>query len=94
MTDTVDILAKLLEASERRLKDAEWRAGELSAQLAARRPYQPADCEGFARELGDVARGSRINAIRLHRQFTGLGLKESKDAVERYWPAPLAAGTS
>ena len=27
----------------------------------------------------------KIEAIKMHRQLTGLGLKESKDAVERYW---------
>lgn len=29
---------------------------------------------------------NKIGAIREHRAITGMGLKESKDAVERYWP--------
>ena len=27
----------------------------------------------------------KIDAIREHRALTGMGLKDSKDAVERYW---------
>lgn len=29
---------------------------------------------------------NKIDAIREHRAITGMGLKESKDAIERYWP--------
>ena len=33
-----------------------------------------------------MAEGTRkIEAIKIHRQLTGYGLKESKDAVEKYW---------
>jgi hypothetical protein len=33
-----------------------------------------------------MAEGTRkIEAIKCHRKITGYGLKESKDAVERYW---------
>jgi len=33
-----------------------------------------------------MAEGTRkIEAIKCHRIITGMGLKESKDAVERYW---------
>ena len=34
------------------------------------------------RIAGIVFRGSKIEAIKLHRELTGMGLKESKDAVE------------
>ena len=30
-----------------------------------------------------IFRGHKIQAIRLHREFTGMGLAESKDAVEK-----------
>ena len=30
----------------------------------------------------------KIEAIKIHRTLTGYGLKESKDAVERYWKEP------
>ena len=32
----------------------------------------------------------KIEAIKTHRAITGYGLKESKDAVERYWKSPLS----
>lgn len=28
---------------------------------------------------------SRIEAIKVYRELTGMGLKESKDAIEKYW---------
>jgi len=31
----------------------------------------------------------KIDAIKVHRQLTGWGLKESKDAVEKYWVSKL-----
>ncbi len=33
-----------------------------------------------------VAGTQKIEAIKVHRAITGFGLKESKDAVEKYWP--------
>lgn len=36
--------------------------------------------------LKHMAAGTnKIDAIREHRAITGMGLKDSKDAVERYW---------
>lgn len=32
-----------------------------------------------------LAHGRKIEAIKWHRQFTGLGLKESKDAIENFY---------
>lgn len=44
------------------------------------RPSAPPDLE----EVTRLARsGQLIQAIKLHRELTGMGLKESKDAVER-----------
>jgi ribosomal protein L7/L12 len=34
--------------------------------------------------------GRKIDAIKSHRVLTGFGLKESKDAVEKYWPYAAA----
>ena len=36
-----------------------------------------------------VAGTCKIEAIKYHRKLTGMGLKESKDAVERYWKEPV-----
>jgi ribosomal protein L7/L12 len=43
--------------------------------------WDAAQDEGFQAAL---ERGSKIEAIKIYRQKTGLGLKESKDAVEYY----------
>ena len=41
-----------------------------------------------------MAEGTRkIDAIKQHRQLTGAGLKESKDAVEKYWVSKPQSGT-
>jgi ribosomal protein L7/L12 len=33
-----------------------------------------------------ISNGRKLDAIKAHRTLTGFGLRESKDAVERYWP--------
>lgn len=38
--------------------------------------------------LKHMQAGSKIEAIKAYRALTNQGLKESKDAVERYWSAP------
>src|SRR5215471_12679708 len=48
-------------------------------------PPDPGAASGLSpgvRQLADV--GQKIQAIKLHREETGLGLKEAKDAVEAY----------
>lgn len=40
------------------------------------------------RLLAAMRNGQKINAIKEYRSLTGLGLKESKDAVELYWTYP------
>jgi ribosomal L7/L12-like protein len=43
--------------------------------------------ENVERLMMLMVEGTRkIDAIREHRAITGMGLKESKEAVERYWP--------
>lgn len=38
-----------------------------------------------------MAQGTqKIEAIKMYRNLTGCGLKESKDAVERYWKASIS----
>lgn len=47
------------------------------------------------RLLDAMQKGQKISAIKEYRSLTGMGVKESKDAVEKYWsvrePQPLAA---
>ncbi len=51
-------------------------------------PPQPVDLDWEATHDADfqdaLARGVKIEAIKIYREKTGLGLKESKDAVEYY----------
>lgn len=35
--------------------------------------------------------GQKIEAIKQYRTLTGAGLRESKDAVEKYWNVPTAS---
>ena len=46
----------------------------------------PASPEGLSVEFQELANdpAKKIQAIKLHREQTGLGLKEAKDAVEAY----------
>lgn len=44
--------------------------------------------------LDALRRGNKIEAIKLLRQKTGLGLKEAKDAVEASGEAPAARTTA
>ena len=46
----------------------------------------PASPEGLSEEVQQLANdpARKIEAIKLHREQTGLGLKEAKDAVEAY----------
>lgn len=44
-----------------------------------------ASCEAVDELLKQIALNERIPAIKAYRNLTGAGLKESKDAVEKYW---------
>ncbi len=51
-------------------------------------PIQPikTNCAEIDQLMMLMVEGTRkIEAIKCHRQLTGLGLNESKDAVEKYW---------
>lgn len=43
----------------------------------------PADINAL---MSAIHQGNRIDAIKAYRSLTGFGLKEAKDAVEKYWP--------
>jgi hypothetical protein len=46
------------------------------------------NADQLGRLLGHMKRGSKIEAIKEYRALTGMGLKESKDAVEAFWTFP------
>ena len=63
---------------------AAWRPP--GAQAAAPNPFSAPLIGGgdVSPEVRDLARrGRKIEAIKLHREQTGVGLKDAKDAVER-----------
>lgn len=51
--------------------------------MAAPQALPPLDPAKFPEVAEALARGNKIEAIKLLREATGLGLKESKDAVDR-----------
>lgn len=53
---------------------------QTSAPDADQPDSPPDDLEG--RVLEEMRQGRKISAIKLHREATGMGLKESKEAVE------------
>ncbi len=61
---------------------------ELDARINIEVPTQPvntAKCSDVDDLLKAMALGEKIPAIKAYRVLTGVGLKESKDAVEKYW---------
>ncbi|MEV0274131.1 ribosomal protein L7/L12 [Hamadaea sp. NPDC050747] len=55
----------------------------VSDQLAARSPAPPRSAADSHEDLAALlARGQKIQAIKLYRERTGVGLKEAKNAVE------------
>ncbi|MEV6966237.1 ribosomal protein L7/L12 [Hamadaea sp. NPDC051192] len=54
----------------------------VSAQMAARVPGTPRPSADGDEVAALLAEGKKIQAIKLYRELTGVGLKEAKDAVE------------
>ena len=62
------------------------RIDELCEYEAPAQPVGTAKCSDVDSLMMLMAEGTRkIEAIKAYRVLTGAGLKESKDAVERYW---------
>jgi large subunit ribosomal protein L7/L12 len=83
------------DADRARIAALETRVGDLEAQLAqlaqlaeivrssASGTPGTVPAEGWLAEAQELKRsGKLINAIKLYREHTGVGLKEAKDAVE------------
>ena len=64
---------------ERRLARLERKVDLLLGHLGVEEPQIP----GMERVHELIRQGKKIEAIKVYRQLTGEGLKESKDAVER-----------
>lgn len=70
--------------------DIEELDGLIDVEVPVPAPIHPSDIENLMQLMKEGTR--KIEAIRLHRQMTGFGLKESKDAVERYWVSKVPTG--
>lgn len=67
------------------LKEAHDEIDRLTAALGSEEPPPPAhrSSTGLSNEVAALAQqGKKIEAIKLHRERTGLGLKEARDQVE------------
>lgn len=69
----------------------EQRVAAIEAHLGLTPPAPTTDASPEVAEL--VASGRTIEAIRLHREQTGLGLAEAKDAIERLRDTSRLPGT-
>ena len=91
--ETIEILARALDRILRERdaviakRDAERQWAMVEIDKAKSAPLEPEAMAEIARDLSNVASGSKIAAIKLHRTVCRSGLKEAKDAVEKYWPA-------
>lgn len=71
--DRIAVLEQRISSLER---EVAWLRAQLSGQPG------PADADADPEVLDAIRQNQKIEAIRRYRQLTGLGLKESKDAVE------------
>jgi large subunit ribosomal protein L7/L12 len=65
-----------------RLARLEATVATLQAQLASGEPVAAPDTSWMSEVRALVASGNKIQAIKVYREKTGVGLKEAKDAVE------------
>lgn len=79
MYDVLKILLDRLQEQERELGKEQQRRVAAEAK-SERLSYPGADVVAL---LEHMASGRKIDAVKLYRQMTGYGLKESKDAIER-----------
>ncbi len=57
-------------------------------QLIDELPANKVSCDSVDELLSNMGReGKKIEAIKAYRILTGTGLKEAKDAIEKYWIA-------
>lgn len=73
------------------LKEAKDAVERMRAALAGlpSRPELRTDTVNLDRVQQEIAAGRLINAIKLYREATGVGLKEAKEAVERMQASPM-----
>jgi large subunit ribosomal protein L7/L12 len=80
-------LRRRVEELERRVADLEWALRSAAAQPGGAPPPVAAGEPQVSAQVHELAmRGEKIQAIKLLREQSGLGLRESKDIVDRLAP--------
>jgi hypothetical protein len=79
-----ELLDRLLDTT-RECSDERRRADRLADKLDNMVPSPACSPQQLQAFIDAVAQGRKIEAIKTHRLMTGMGLKESKDQVERIW---------
>lgn len=80
--------AALQPSDKARLRRLEWKLDIIIRHLGIEYP-DPRTAGGLSSEVQKLAdEENKIQAIKVHREQTGLGLKEAKDAVEAYMNRP------
>jgi ribosomal protein L7/L12 len=79
------VLMRRPNSTEFRVRRVERKIDLICKHLGIEYP-EPASAAGLSAEVRQLANdpAQKISAIKLHRQQTGIGLKEAKDAVEAY----------
>jgi ribosomal protein L7/L12 len=70
-------------------------SGKMPTQVVVERPYNFGGDDMMDKIQRELQAGRKINAIKLYREMTGLGLKEAKDAIDEMekgqMPSPSVA---
>lgn len=78
------LLQEILAVSQRNQQLLEQLAGQPSQNWAQPQASAPQDSFGINPRILDlIARGQKIQAIKLYREDTGTGLAEAKEAIEQ-----------
>lgn len=90
---TTEILSELLQAASSDARRLRQEVAHLEDELSRAKASVERASLGMAhREVAQALSArpsSKIEAIKLHRELCGSGLKEAKDAIEVFWPSNL-----
>jgi ribosomal protein L7/L12 len=69
-------------------------SGKMPTQVVVERPYNFGGGDMMDKIQRELQAGRKINAIKLYREMTGLGLKEAKDAIDAMEHGQMPSATS
>ena len=91
--DYIQAIKLLRQSTGLGLKEAKERVDQQTLGMRAHVPQSPAPHALPSNVVDALSRGDKIDAIRLLREATGLGLKEAKDVVGVYQGSKLPTPT-